>query len=148
MQDSTPKPLDTSRKSLTGAGARHRGFCQSATSTAPRPSDRPDESQRPSPIATEPYLHDLEHLKLLYNSILRDRKLLGPAWKRQKVQYREIPGKLCSLAAKIQQLKQRLAGGESRNVDYYALMGLRRGCSRSEFERAAKSGSGGVERWR
>ncbi|XP_047962300.1 uncharacterized protein LOC125207123 [Salvia hispanica] len=81
-------------------------------------------------------LHDLEHLKLLYNSILRDRKLPGPAWKRQKVQYREIPGRLCSLAAKIQQLKQRLAGGESGNVDYYALMGLRRGCSRSELERA------------
>ncbi|GFY98670.1 tetratricopeptide repeat (TPR)-like superfamily protein [Actinidia rufa] len=45
-------------------------------------------------------LHDLEHLKLLYNSILRDRKLPGPAWKRHNVRYREIPGKLCSLAAK------------------------------------------------
>ncbi|KAG6415251.1 hypothetical protein SASPL_122657 [Salvia splendens] len=81
-------------------------------------------------------LHDLEHLKLLYNSILRDRKLPGPVWKRQSVQYREIPGKLCSLAAKIQQLKQRLAAGETGNVDYYALIGLRRGCSRSELERA------------
>ncbi|KAL1558335.1 hypothetical protein AAHA92_08816 [Salvia divinorum] len=81
-------------------------------------------------------LHDLEHLKLLYNSILRDRKLPGPIWKRQSVQYREIPGKLCSLAAKIQQLKQRLAAGETGNVDYYALIGLRRGCSRSELERA------------
>ncbi|GFZ13789.1 tetratricopeptide repeat (TPR)-like superfamily protein [Actinidia rufa] len=36
-------------------------------------------------------LHDLEHLKLLYNSILRDRKLPGPAWKRHNVQYRESP---------------------------------------------------------
>lgn len=81
-------------------------------------------------------LHDLEHLKLLYNSILRDRKLPGPVWKRQSVQYREIPGKLCSLAAKIQQLKQRVAAGETGNVDYYALIGLRRGCSRSELERA------------
>ncbi|KAG6417768.1 hypothetical protein SASPL_119961 [Salvia splendens] len=81
-------------------------------------------------------LHDLEHLKLLYNSILRDRKLPGSVWKRQSVQYREIPGKLCSLAAKIQQLKQRLASGETGNVDYYALIGLRRGCSRSELERA------------
>ncbi|KAG6408803.1 hypothetical protein SASPL_131826 [Salvia splendens] len=53
-QDSTPKPLDTSRKSLTGAGARRRGFCQSATSTAPRPSDRLDESQRPSPLQQSP----------------------------------------------------------------------------------------------
>ncbi|GLT43144.1 hypothetical protein SLA2020_171150 [Shorea laevis] len=81
-------------------------------------------------------LHDLEHLKLLYNSILRDRKLPGPAWKRHNVRYREIPGKLCALTAKMQQLKQRVASGETGNVDYYALIGLRRGCSRSELERA------------
>ncbi|KAF3436529.1 hypothetical protein FNV43_RR23621 [Rhamnella rubrinervis] len=81
-------------------------------------------------------LHDLEHLKLLYNSMLRDRKLPGPAWKRHNVTYREIPGKLCALTAKIQQLKQRVASGETSNVDYYALIGLRRGCSRSELERA------------
>lgn len=81
-------------------------------------------------------LHDLEHLKLLYNSILRDRKLPGPAWKRHNVSYREIPGKLCALTTKIQELKQRVASGETGNVDYYALIGLRRGCSRSELERA------------
>ncbi|KAK4379853.1 hypothetical protein RND71_001715 [Anisodus tanguticus] len=81
-------------------------------------------------------LHDLEHLKLLYNSILRDRKLPGPIWKRQCVQYREIPGRLCSLGAKMNELKQRVASGETGNVDYYALIGLRRGCSRSELERA------------
>ncbi|EEF47285.1 heat shock protein binding protein, putative [Ricinus communis] len=81
-------------------------------------------------------LHDLEHLKLLYNSILRDRKLPGPAWKRHNVRYREIPGKLCALTTKIQELKQRVASGETGNVDYYALIGLRRGCSRSELERA------------
>lgn len=81
-------------------------------------------------------LHDLEHLKLLYNSILRDRKLPGPAWKRHNVQYREIPGKLCALSTKIQELKQRVVSGETGNVDYYALIGLRRGCSRSELERA------------
>ncbi|PWA54477.1 tetratricopeptide repeat (TPR)-like superfamily protein [Artemisia annua] len=81
-------------------------------------------------------LHDLEHLKLLYNSILRDRKLPGPAWKRQSVRYREIPGKLCSLGSKSQELKQRIASGETGNVDYYSLIGLRRGCSRSELERA------------
>ncbi|OMO82077.1 Tetratricopeptide TPR-1 [Corchorus olitorius] len=81
-------------------------------------------------------LHDLEHLKLLYNSILRDRKLPGPVWKRHNVRYREIPGKLCALTTKIQQLKQRVASGETGNVDYHALIGLRRGCSRSELERA------------
>ncbi|XP_024967987.1 uncharacterized protein LOC112507576 [Cynara cardunculus var. scolymus] len=81
-------------------------------------------------------LHDLEHLKLLYNSILRDRKLPGPAWKRQNVRYREIPGKLCSLGSKSQELKQRVASGETGNVDYHSLIGLRRGCSRSELERA------------
>lgn len=81
-------------------------------------------------------LHDLEHLKLLYNAILRDRKLPGPAWKRHNVRYREIPGKLCALTVKSQELKQRLASGETGNVDYYALIGVRRGCSRSELERA------------
>ncbi|KAL4602913.1 hypothetical protein ACB092_10G087600 [Castanea dentata] len=81
-------------------------------------------------------LHDLEHLKLLYNSVLRDRKLPGPAWKRHNMRYREIPGKLCALTTKIQELKQRVASGETGNVDYYALIGLRRGCSRSELERA------------
>ncbi|KAM6558887.1 hypothetical protein CsatA_028126 [Cannabis sativa] len=81
-------------------------------------------------------LHDLEHLKLLYNTILRDRKLPGPVWKRHNVRYREIPGKLCALTTKIQTLKQRVASGETGNVDYYSLIGLRRGCSRSELERA------------
>ncbi|XP_019163542.1 PREDICTED: uncharacterized protein LOC109159885 [Ipomoea nil] len=81
-------------------------------------------------------LHDLEHLKLLYNTMLRDRILPGPLWKRQNVPYREIPGKLCSLATKIQELKHRVASGETGNVDYYALMGLRRGCSKSELERS------------
>ncbi|KAL4360799.1 hypothetical protein GQ457_04G029240 [Hibiscus cannabinus] len=81
-------------------------------------------------------LHDLEHLKLLYNSILRDRKLPGPAWKRHNVRYREIPGKLCALTTRIQRLKQRVASGETANIDYYALIGLSRGCSRSELERA------------
>ncbi|KAK4741625.1 hypothetical protein SAY87_025213 [Trapa incisa] len=83
-------------------------------------------------------LHDLEHLKLLYNSILRDRKLPGPRWKRHYVQYREVPGRLCALTVKVQELKKRVASGEigSNNVDYYLLMGLRRGCTRSELERA------------
>ncbi|CAN4113620.1 unnamed protein product [Withania somnifera] len=81
-------------------------------------------------------LHDLEHLKLLYNSILRDRRSPGPIWKRQNVEYREIPGKLCSLATKVHELKKRVANGETGNVDYYALIGLNWGCSRSELERA------------
>ncbi|GAB4830561.1 hypothetical protein Ancab_020326 [Ancistrocladus abbreviatus] len=81
-------------------------------------------------------VHDLEHVKLLFNSILRDRKLPGPAWKPQCVRYREIPGKLCTLTTKIQELKKRIAMGETGNVDYYALIGIRRGCSRSELERA------------
>lgn len=52
------------------------------------------------------------------------------------MRYREIPGKLCALTAKIQELKVRVASGETGNVDYYGLIGLRRGCSRSELERA------------
>ncbi|KVH94490.1 uncharacterized protein LOC112518614 [Cynara cardunculus var. scolymus] len=81
-------------------------------------------------------LHDLEHLKLVYNSILRDGKLPGPAWKRQNVGYGEIPGKLRCMGRKIEELKGRVCSGEIGNVDYYGLMGLRRGCSRSELERA------------
>ncbi|KAG2290656.1 hypothetical protein Bca52824_050260 [Brassica carinata] len=81
-------------------------------------------------------LHDLEHLKLLYNTILRDRKLPGPAWKRHNVKYREIPGKLCVLTTKTQKLKQKIANGETGNVDYYGLIGVRRGCTRSELDRA------------
>ncbi|XP_042518729.1 uncharacterized protein LOC122092472 isoform X2 [Macadamia integrifolia] len=81
-------------------------------------------------------LRDLEHLKLLYDSILRDRKLPGPVWKRHNVRYRDVPGNLKALTSKMQELRQRLASGETGNVDYYALIGLRRGCSRSELERA------------
>ncbi|KAE8662400.1 putative beta-D-xylosidase 2-like [Hibiscus syriacus] len=81
-------------------------------------------------------LHDFEHLKLLYSSILRDRKLPGPVWKRHNVTYKEIQGKQCALTSKIQQLKRIIASGETGNVDYHALIGLRRGCSRSELERA------------
>ncbi|KAF9619996.1 hypothetical protein IFM89_010612 [Coptis chinensis] len=81
-------------------------------------------------------LHDLEHLKLLYDSILRDRKLPGPSWKRQHIRYRDVPSSLRELACKIQALRERIKSGEIGNVDYYALIGLRRGCSRSELERA------------
>ncbi|KAJ4904402.1 Tetratricopeptide repeat (TPR)-like superfamily protein [Raphanus sativus] len=81
-------------------------------------------------------LHDLEHLKLLYNAILRDRKLPGPAWKRHNVKYREIPGRLCVLTTKTKKLKEKIANGETGNVDYYGLIGVRRGCTRSELDRA------------
>ncbi|KAJ0691643.1 putative DnaJ domain, tetratricopeptide-like helical domain superfamily [Helianthus annuus] len=87
-------------------------------------------------------LHDYEHLKLIYNSILRDRKLPGPVWKQQRVSYNEVPNKLLTISTKIEKLKQRVANakGETRNdvndVDYYALFGVRRGCSRSELERS------------
>ncbi|ESQ43821.1 hypothetical protein EUTSA_v10005872mg [Eutrema salsugineum] len=81
-------------------------------------------------------LHDLEHLRILYNTILRDRKLPGPPWKRHNVKYREIPGKLCVLTAKSKFLKGKIANGEIGNADYYGLIGVRRGCTRSELDRA------------
>lgn len=85
-------------------------------------------------------LRDLEHLKLLHDAILRDRKLLAPAWKCHSVRYSDLAGNLKSLTAKIQAMRQRLAsmsGSEIGSaVDYHALMGLRRGCTRSEMERA------------
>ncbi|KAL1216200.1 hypothetical protein V5N11_018653 [Cardamine amara subsp. amara] len=81
-------------------------------------------------------LHDLEHLKILYNTILRDRKLPGPPWKRHNVKYREITGKLIVLSTKSEKLKTKIAKGEMKNVDYYGLIGVRRGCTRSELDRA------------
>ncbi|RZC89024.1 hypothetical protein C5167_030717 [Papaver somniferum] len=81
-------------------------------------------------------LRDLEHMKLLYDSILRDRKLPGPNWKRHNVRYRDVPSNLRALTTKIQELRQRVGSGETSNIDYYSLIGLRRGCSRSELERA------------
>ncbi|KAL5700930.1 hypothetical protein ACHQM5_026323 [Ranunculus cassubicifolius] len=81
-------------------------------------------------------LRDLEHLRLLYNTILRDRKLPGPAWRRHNIHYRDVAGNLNRLNLKIQEFRQRIGLGETGNVDYYALIGLRRGCSRSELERA------------
>ncbi|RHN78367.1 hypothetical protein MtrunA17_Chr1g0164711 [Medicago truncatula] len=82
------------------------------------------------------FLHDLVHLKLLYNTILHDRKLAGLLWKRHNARYNEIPRKLFTLTAKIQQLKQKLSCGETHNVDYYGLISLRRGCTRLKLQRA------------
>ncbi|KAK1316747.1 hypothetical protein QJS10_CPA05g00262 [Acorus calamus] len=83
-------------------------------------------------------LRDLEHLKLLYGSFLRDRKLPGgPAWARPATghwpRYRDVPAALRAVADKINELRG-LSG--CCNVDYYALVGLRRGCSRAELGRA------------
>ncbi|ONK63266.1 uncharacterized protein A4U43_C07F13180 [Asparagus officinalis] len=82
-------------------------------------------------------LRDLDHLKLLYDSVLRDRKLPGPAWKpHYDVRYRDIPSSLRVLTGRIQELRRRVASGEGCDVDYYVLIGVRRGCTRSELERA------------
>lgn len=82
-------------------------------------------------------LRDLDHLKHLYDSILRDRKLPGPAWKpHYDVRYLDIPSSLRALTARIQELRQRVASGEGCSVDHYKLIGVGRGCTRSELERA------------
>ncbi|XP_010938305.2 uncharacterized protein [Elaeis guineensis] len=82
-------------------------------------------------------LRDLDHLKLLYDSILRDRKLPGPPWRpHHDVRYRDVPASHRALNARIHQLRARVAAGEVSDVDYYALIGVRRGCTRSELERA------------
>ncbi|KAL5219365.1 hypothetical protein ABZP36_020049 [Zizania latifolia] len=82
-------------------------------------------------------LRDLDHLKLLYDAALRDGKLPGPRWRPQGgVRYREIAGAHRKLIARIQGLRGRVAAGEACNIDYYALLGVRRGCTRSELERA------------
>ncbi|RWW23155.1 hypothetical protein GW17_00012616 [Ensete ventricosum] len=82
-------------------------------------------------------LHDLEHLKLLYDAILRDRKLPGPPWRpHHDIRYGDIPGNLHTLAARIQKLRGRIAAGEGNNVDYHTLIGVPKGCTRPELERA------------
>ena len=82
-------------------------------------------------------LRDLDHLKLLYDAALRDGKLPGPRWRPQGgVRYREIAGAHRKLTARIQGLRSRVAAGEACNIDYYLLLGVRRGCTRSELERA------------
>lgn len=82
-------------------------------------------------------LHDLEHLKLLHDAILRDRKLPGPRWRPHPgVRYRDIPADLSALNVRIQRLRSRIAAGDGANVDYYALMGVRRPCTRAEMQRA------------
>ncbi|KAL5210085.1 hypothetical protein ABZP36_005708 [Zizania latifolia] len=82
-------------------------------------------------------LRDLDHLKLLYDAALRDGKLPGPRWRPQGgVRYREIAGAHRKLTARIQGLRGRVAVGEACNIDFYALLGVRRGCTRSELERA------------
>ncbi|CAM0872851.1 unnamed protein product [Alopecurus aequalis] len=82
-------------------------------------------------------LRDLDHLKLLYDAALRDGKLPGPRWRPQGgVRYREIAGAHRKLIARIQGLRGRVALGEACNIDYHALLGVRRGCTRSELERA------------
>ena len=73
-------------------------------------------------------LRDLDHLKLLYDAALRGGKLRP----QDGVQFGEIAGAHRTLTARIQQLRGRVAAG----VDYYALLGVRRGCTRSELERA------------
>ncbi|XP_047086571.1 uncharacterized protein LOC124698093 isoform X1 [Lolium rigidum] len=82
-------------------------------------------------------LRDLDHLKLLYDAALRDGKLPGPRWRPQGgVRYREIAGAHRKLIARIQGLRGRVALGEAGGIDYHALLGVRRGCTRSELERA------------
>ncbi|TVU37123.1 hypothetical protein EJB05_10419 [Eragrostis curvula] len=82
-------------------------------------------------------LRDLDHLKLLYDAALRDGKLPGPTWRPQGgIRFGEIAGAHRTLTARIQQLRGRVAAGEGCSVDYYALLGVPRGCTRAELERA------------
>lgn len=79
-------------------------------------------------------LQDLEHLRLLYESTLRQQKFPGPVWKPQKLSFRDIHGNLQFLKSKILNMKQRLSSPFT--IDYYTLIGLRRGCTRADVERA------------
>ncbi|GJN10611.1 hypothetical protein PR202_ga28719 [Eleusine coracana subsp. coracana] len=77
-------------------------------------------------------LRDLDHLKLLYDAALRDGKLPGPTWRPQGgVRFAEIAAAHRHLVARIHRLRGRPAA-----VDYYALLGVPRGCTRAELDRA------------
>ncbi|CAM0145063.1 unnamed protein product [Urochloa decumbens] len=78
-------------------------------------------------------LRDLDHLKLLYDAALRDGKLPGPSWRPQGgVRFGEVAAAHRALAARIQGLRSMAGIG----IDYYALLGVGRGCTRWELERA------------
>lgn len=79
-------------------------------------------------------LQDLEHVRLLYETILRQQKFPGPVWKHQNLNYRDVHGNLQILNSKILTMKQRLTSPYT--VDYYTLIGLKRGCTRADVERA------------
>lgn len=83
-------------------------------------------------------LRDLDHLKLLYDAVLRDRKLPGPVWRpHSDVRYGDIGGCLRALTVRIQEMRKKFATGEgANNVDYHALIGVKKGCKKSELERA------------
>ncbi|KAH9322051.1 hypothetical protein KI387_016690, partial [Taxus chinensis] len=75
---------------------------------------------------------DLEHLKLLHESILRHQKLPGPIWKHPNANFKDIHGNLQYLNSKIHTIKKRLSSPYT--IDYYTLIGLRRGCKRTDVE--------------
>ncbi|CAN6176734.1 unnamed protein product [Urochloa humidicola] len=79
-------------------------------------------------------LRDLDHLKLLYDAALRDGKLPGPTWRPQGgVRFADIAAAHRDLTARIHHLRGRAA---AVTVDYYALLGVPRGCTRADLERA------------
>jgi hypothetical protein len=79
-------------------------------------------------------LQDLRHLRLLYESILRQQKFPGPLWKHQNLNCRDVHGNLQFLNSNILTMKQMITSPYT--VDYYTLIGLRRGCTRADVERA------------
>jgi hypothetical protein len=79
-------------------------------------------------------LWDLDYLKLLSDVALRDAKLRVPISQPQGgVGHGEIAAAHRELLARIQQLRDRVTADDGCGVDYYALLGLRRGCTRSEL---------------
>ncbi|KMZ63171.1 DNAJ heat shock N-terminal domain-containing protein [Zostera marina] len=78
-------------------------------------------------------LRDLDHLKLLYDAILRDGNLPGPVWRpHHGIRFRDIPRELRILTERTQEVRQRVGIGE--RIDYYGVLGVSRTCSRSELD--------------
>jgi hypothetical protein len=79
-------------------------------------------------------LWDLDYLKLLSDVALRDAKLRVTISQPQGgVGHGEIAAAHRELLAHIQQLRDRVTADDGCGVDYYALLGVRRGCTRSEL---------------
>ncbi|KAM0071866.1 putative DnaJ domain, tetratricopeptide-like helical domain superfamily [Helianthus debilis subsp. tardiflorus] len=139
-------------KRLASAAFRRESICWSDDSFSFSADIITDGNQPQTPPRTESesVCHLLGHIKLLVRRKTAAIAALEAGLYTEAIRHfsKIVDGKrgapqgflaecyLHRASAYHQELKQRIASGETGNVDYHALIGLRRGCSRSELERA------------